>query len=89
MSVLLRQTDGFEGLRAIQKINLPDDHASAKSHELKELLVDGDAASRSMPAHLDRDEHAVPKSKISLGSSRTSSKASSNCRQNLWNPSWP
>ena len=67
MSVLLRQTDGFEGLRAIQKINLPDDHASAKSHELKELLVDGDAASRSMPAHLGRDEHLVPQVEDFLG----------------------
>ena len=48
MSVVFRQPHGFEGLRAIQKINLPDDHASAKSHELKELLVDG---RRRFPFH--------------------------------------
>jgi hypothetical protein len=48
---LLRHASCFEGLRAIRKIILPDDQASVKSHELKELLIDGDAASRSMPAH--------------------------------------
>jgi hypothetical protein len=67
VSVLLLQPSCFEGLRAILKIILPDDQASAKGHELKELLFDGDAASRSMPAHLDRDEQAVAQVEHFLG----------------------
>src|SRR4029453_3255847 len=66
-SVLLGQPRSLEGLRAILKIILPNDQTPAKSHELKDLLVDGDAASRSMPAHSGRDEQAIPQVEDFLG----------------------
>jgi hypothetical protein len=59
VSVLLRQPHGFEGGGAILEIILPDHQASAQGKELKVRLADGYAATRSMPAQLDRDEKAV------------------------------
>jgi hypothetical protein len=45
--------------RAILKVILPDNQASARGEELIERLADGHAASRSMPVQCDRDENAV------------------------------
>jgi hypothetical protein len=61
VSVLLRQPHAFEGLRAAEVVSLPDRQALAQGEQLKEVLADGHAASRSMPAQLGRYEDAVPK----------------------------
>jgi hypothetical protein len=56
---LLRQPGGFEGLRAILEIILPDHQAAAKGEELIVRFADEYSATRSTPAHLGRDEKAV------------------------------
>jgi hypothetical protein len=59
VSVLIRQPCGFEGLRAILEIILPDHQAAAKGEELIVRFADGYSATHSLPAHLGRDEKAV------------------------------
>ena len=66
-SVLLREPHGFEGVRPILEIILPNDQASAHGEDLEERLADGQAASRSMSAQLDGDEKPVSEVENLLG----------------------
>jgi hypothetical protein len=51
----------------ILEIILPDHRASAEGEELKDLLAVRNAASRPLPAHVGRDEQAVPEVQEFLG----------------------
>src|SRR5204863_480712 len=57
---LLLEPGGFEGLRSIPEILLPDHQALSQLEELKHPLVHGHAAPRSMCPDLNRDEKLVP-----------------------------
>src|SRR2546423_181883 len=56
---LLPQPGGFEGFGAVGEVLLPDHQASPQSTKLKQRLVYGNAAGRSMSLVMGRDEKLV------------------------------
>jgi hypothetical protein len=66
-TALLPQPGGFEGLRAIQKVLLPDHQPPSELEELKYLLAYGHAAARSVSPLPSRDEKPVSEIEDLLG----------------------